>query len=123
MLDRGWKRLSPAFRFASIIYFFLLMTANVQLFGRSQFGKISRAIGGGKPELAYLQLSENQGHLIDSFALNGNGITNKYGYVGPVTILLRTERDLLLLESSPNTTNMNAKQIRADLIESIRFAP
>jgi len=76
----------------------LLIISNLNVFGNSQFGKIHRGVGGGKPEQAYLKFSAQHQDL--PFALRipaTQCFSPSNTFYGPVEILLRSDKELIFL--------------------------
>ncbi len=76
----------------------LAVIFNALLFGEDQFGKIDRSMGGGKPETAYLKFSPQAPELASALSLTV--VTNfptLNGFFGPVSVLLRSEKELFLV--------------------------
>jgi hypothetical protein len=82
-------------------FFGLMFVTHLQMFGASQFGKIPRQVGGGKPETAYLKFGTNQMELVSS--LNLPIITNLpilKGFVGPISILLKSDKEIVFINEA-----------------------
>lgn len=120
-----WKESPFLLRIVLLCVTALILIANIQLFGSSQFGHIPRQVGGGKPESAYLKFSALHSELADSFGIpSATNIYLSSGFVGPVTILLRTDKELILLNNaeqhSPETlTNDMLTSITTNLIPKV----
>jgi len=105
---------------------FLAFIVYIQLFAVNQFSQIPQVVGGGKPEVTFLNISGGHHEAVQSMgipALSSNGNdTNRFG---PVSILLRTDNFLLVLNNhdttSPITNASNVIQIRSDLVSGITF--
>jgi len=95
---------------------------NIRLFGTYEFGAIPKAVGGGKPEMAMIRLSDSDVGL--SSFLSDNGGTNGSRIIGPVAILLRTDKEVIFVDGKDvgKTNNVSAKQIRVDLIQAINYS-
>jgi hypothetical protein len=79
----------------------LVVLSSVQLFGSVQFGKIPKDVGGGKPDTAYIKFSPLHGDLANSFKLASSvGNANADGFVGPLEILLRTDREIIFFNNA-----------------------
>jgi hypothetical protein len=123
----------------------LVIIGNIQMFGAAQFGKVSRQMGGGKSETAYVRFAPQ---YLDLATLLNIPIVAKTdspsGFAGPIQILMRSDKQLVFL--TPNNTNSSelftnlalssattnvvatkladktaAKQVRADLVDAIIF--
>ena len=76
----------------------ILMISNLNLFGSSQFGRIDRRVGGGKPETAYIKFSEQHSQL--AFLFNIPAATTfcpSNTFVGPIELLLRSDKELIFV--------------------------
>jgi len=99
-------------------YLLLLIVVNVQIFGAFQFERISKAIGGGKPEVAYIQLAPDHYHLIQTLDLpTTNSVPSTNFLVGPISIVLRSEKELVFV----NTADLNAPDTITNLIATNRI--
>jgi hypothetical protein len=108
------------------IFICIIAMLHIAIFGDVQFGAISREIGGGKPEKAYLRFSPLTSGLDASLNLTtvtNNAFTN--GFVGPVAILLRTEKDFIFIGRTTNIVaglpHGSAKQVRAELVDAVVY--
>lgn len=78
----------------------LLLLGNIQYFGKYQFQYIPKQVGGGRPEMAYLKFSSLHKELPDSLGLQpAVGLINAKDVYGPVAILLRSENEIIFLNS------------------------
>jgi len=78
----------------------------VQEFGNSVLGDIPRSVGGGRPENALVKLGANHTNLIAELNLPTTNIFSNT-LVGPITILFRSDKEIIFLENMPkNITNV-----------------
>lgn len=149
----NWR--SKSFRVFFSFAISLLLLTNVREFGRDVFKFIPRSVGGGKPQLASLKfvsgrddlrkwVSEAVTNEISTLTnalvnrTNSNWVTNisftivtnlppaaKHGFVGPLLILFRSEKEIVFLDTLPHdsTNKVRAKQISAEAVEAIEFLP
>jgi hypothetical protein len=106
----------------------LLVISHVTVFGERQFGFVSRSVGGAKPEVAYVKPAAQHRDLTTTLNLTSTNNAGSNGFFGPIAILLRSEKEIIFsdqVDSSPSFAPVGhrAKQVRAELIESIEFAP
>jgi hypothetical protein len=96
-----WSKSSAAIRLLLSTVILLALITHAQYFATKQFGKIPRAVGGGMPEKAFLKISDQN---LQTFTLlagaTGGHAPLSGGFVGPVSILLRSEKDLFFMDYS-----------------------
>jgi hypothetical protein len=102
-----WKDGGGPIKILIITFCALVFVGNIQLFGAAQFGKISRQMGGGKPETAYVKFAPQYSDmptLLDIPVVAKSGFSS--GFAGPVQILIRSDKQLIFLTS----TNVNLRE-------------
>ena len=108
-----WGQTSAHFLFRILLLGIttLVLIANAERFGSSQFEKIPRQLGGGKPEMAFIKFSSQHPELAASFKLSTPADSDvPDAFVGPIAILLRTDKEIIFLNDkeinwSDYTTN------------------
>ena len=96
-----WNKSGPLIRTLLVVVNILFLISNIQSFATNQFSKIPKSVGGGKPETAYLKFGSN--HLDVPTSLNIPFATNigvSSGFVGPIGILLRSDKEILFVNYS-----------------------
>jgi hypothetical protein len=96
-----WATSGPMMRVLIVVVNCLVLASNIQSFAAFQFGKIPKSVGGGKPETAYIRFSSQSHELAES--LNISSASNyipEIGFVGPVGILLRSEKEMIFVKQS-----------------------
>ena len=118
-----WQQAKTRLKVIYALFVTLALIGHMQAFGQYQFGRIPNALGGGKPQLAYLQIDPRHLELIPLLQImSTNAPTGSTNCVGPVLILLKGEREIIFLAPPErNATNKVARQIRSDLVDAIRF--
>jgi hypothetical protein len=123
-----WKKASLMTRALVVILICLILISNIQSFAASQFGEIPKSAGGGKPELAYLKFAkENSDVPISMELLQSTNLssTTNFSIFGPVGILFRSDRQIILINNVAtnflSSTNLTAREVRADLVEGIIY--
>jgi hypothetical protein len=97
-LPNTWKTSGAMMRTLIFVASCLLLVSNIQLFSTSQFGKIPKSVGGGKPETAYFKFSPQ--HLDVAASMNIPTATNiglSSEFMGPVGLLLRSEKEIIFI--------------------------
>jgi hypothetical protein len=112
---------NPSIKLLIGTFVILLLINNIGLFGARQFGLIPKSMGGGKPEMAMIRLAEGDAGLV-AFLVNSTN-TNGNRIIGPVALLLRTDKEVIFIDGKDvtKTNYVSAKQIRADLIQAINY--
>jgi hypothetical protein len=114
-IRKVWGKAGYKLRFLLLTLMSLLILANVQLYGVNQFGKIPRQVGGGRPEAAYLGFSPEHIALATTMGLQRQAnATLGTNFYGPVSILLRTEMELVFM----NAAEINAPSQITNRIET-----
>lgn len=115
-----WINAGPIIRIMLITFTVLLLVSNIVAFGSGQFGYVARRLGGGRPELAYLKFSPQHADLVASLKIPA--VTNVdllSGFVGPITVLLRTEKEIIFLNnlelSTPEYTTNETVTVTTNL--------
>lgn len=101
-----WNK-GGAYKLLIVTFCGLVIIGDIQLFGVSQFGQVSRQMGGGKPEMAYVKFDSQ--HLALPASLNmpvATNVTGISGFFGPVKILFRTDKQIIFL--NPDEVNWPA---------------
>ena len=124
----AWKPSSLMTRVLVVVLIGLIFISNIQSFAVLQFGEIPKSAGGGKPELAYLKFSPQHSDVALSLGLplsTSSAFPTNVSVFGPVGILFRSDNQILLLNSAEtnflNSTNLMAKEVRADLVDSLIY--
>lgn len=114
------KGISSKFELSlKILTIFCFFIVHWHWFGKTQFGKISKVAGGGRPELAYLIPSES---AIELFEQNFN-IPVHSGMAGPVAILVKTEKELIFIKKDEidKKNKIFANSISLELLRGIKY--
>lgn len=96
-----WHKGGTIYKILIFTFCALIVIGNIQLFGAAQFGNISRQMGGGKPETAFVRFASQ--HLELATSLNIPPATNigvSNGFVGPIEILFRTDKQVTFLNQA-----------------------
>ncbi len=103
----------PAVRTVVVIGIVMVVVLHAQFFGSTQFGRLSRSWGGGKPERAYVKFSKSYPELGDSLNLSlVENIPSLKGIFGPVSMLLRSDKELVFV----NEAELNLPQIGTNFV-------
>ncbi|HZL77419.1 MAG TPA: hypothetical protein VFC17_01035 [Candidatus Limnocylindrales bacterium] len=96
--SEAWKTSDKLMRVLICTFACVALISHVQQFAVTEFGKIPKSVGGGKPEIAYVKFSAQHPELAAALNLpsvTNTGLTN--GFFGPIGILLRSEREILFI--------------------------
>jgi len=93
-------------KYLTLTAWILLVILHAAAFGALQFGRISRSWGGGKPEIAYLKFGANHSDMASYLGLKYiEGVPPLKGFCGPVSLLLRSDKELVFLNEADKTTS------------------
>jgi hypothetical protein len=110
-----WNEGGNFIRILIVTFCALVIVGNIQLFGAAQFGKVSRQMGGGKSETAYVRFAPQ---YLDLPALLSIPVVAKAdspsGFAGPIQILMRSDKQLVFL----TPTNTNSPEPFTNLVSS-----
>lgn len=99
-----WKEGRNSIKILIVTFCVLVIVGNIQLFGTAQFGKISRQMGGGKTETAYVRFAPQYSDLSTLLNIPIVAKTDSpSGFAGPIQILMRSDKQLVFL--TPTNTN------------------
>jgi hypothetical protein len=119
-----WAKGHLLLRVLLVSFVCMTVIANVRSFADLQFGRIPRQFGGGRPETAYLKFPPQRNDV--AAALNIPPATNSFasnGLFGPVAILLRSEKEMLLVDyaalHAPATLTNLSTSLRTNLIRHV----
>jgi hypothetical protein len=98
----------------------LMLICNITMFGVRQFGFIPRTVGGGETEVGTILLADND-HALAVFLSNKEDRSDAARLIGPVEILLRTDKKIIFLDAVElqRTNLVPAREVRADLVEAV----
>lgn len=107
----AWRTADGWMRLLYCVFVALALIANIQQFATTEFPKIPKSVGGGRPEVAYVKFSNQHPDLAVSLNLPpavNCGLSN--AFFGPVGVLLRSGKEVFLLnyadvKSPENFTN------------------
>ena len=90
-----WSEGGRSVKMLIVTFCALVIVGNIQLFGAAQFGKVSRQMGGGKPETAYVKFAPQNSDLPTLLDIPIVAKTNSpSGFAGPIHILMRSDKQL-----------------------------
>lgn len=100
---------------------FLILLNNAKEFGDKQFALIPKQDGGGFPERARLLATPSARSSFESLNLHPDSV----GWVGPIRILARTEKDTYILGDNANLPvgPAHALSIKNTLYDAIEYSP
>jgi hypothetical protein len=110
-----WADSPLAVRALTIFAIFLFFVGHLHTFAVSQFDKIPKGVGGGKPERAYLKFKSPDKTTADFF-----GIEEKNSMYGPVNILLHSDSEIIFVPGDI-AKEPTARLVRADQLAGIRY--
>jgi hypothetical protein len=97
-----WNLSNVFMRGLIVVIACLVLISNIQIFARSQFDKIPKSVGGGRLEKAYVKFTQQAADI--ATLLNLQRVTNysaerlTNGYVGPIAILLRSDKEIIFVD-------------------------
>jgi hypothetical protein len=104
-LKDTWPKSGILLRFMICIGVFLSFLLYVNIFSITQFGKIPKGVGGGKPENVYLVFSSQHCGAAESMNLHKvNNLRSTNSIFGPVGIILKTENEITFINYSELNT-------------------
>ena len=121
---KRWKGFTVYLKIPIALFICLFLVIHIQGFGTKQFGSITRQLGGGEPQQAYLQIDSKCPDLTTFFKLKQpNVMPGTTNCIGPVYILLKGDKEIIFADpANVTSTNKVARQIRSDLVDAILYA-
>ncbi len=97
----------------------LIFVWHIQYFGRAAFGGIPREVGGGKPEVAFIRASPQHRELLSALGVGQTNMPgNSNALFGPVAILIRSEKEILFL----NSADLDAPAYLTNVVTNLAFS-
>jgi hypothetical protein len=95
----AWVKFNLPVRVLIVSLVGLILLSHVQLFGKVVFGVIPKSVGGGKPEKAFLHLDPQHASLVSALNFStANQTIPTNNIVGPIGILLHSEKELIFVD-------------------------
>jgi len=97
-IRKVWKNAELLLKILIFSFLSLILIGNVQLFGNSQFGKIPKRVGGGKPETAFIMISKEHQEVVAFLNIPDSIQEYSNGVMGPIDIIIRSDKDIIFIK-------------------------